>query len=113
MAKKRKEGSGGAREGSGRRKIGSSNETFSLTADEKKLLKRFTGNSKSKAVRFAIRKTYGGCLHDIVEERDDFVLFCISCKKEITEDFKEFTNPQPLPDEYPDADKNPYFDNFL
>jgi hypothetical protein len=94
MDKKRKTGSGGKREGCGRKQMGMTSETFSLSETEKIILKSFNNNRlKSKAIRFAIRKTYGACLHENTEKRKSLVLFCIACKKEITENFDEFLNP--------------------
>lgn len=57
----------------------------------------------------AIRNTFGGCLHDIIEESPDGILYCHSCKMAITEEFKEFLNPEPLPE----SNTNPYFDTFI
>lgn len=55
---------GGQRQGSGRKNKGLKNETFSLRLDERELIGNFI--NRNLAVRYAIRKTFGLCLHPII-----------------------------------------------
>ncbi len=75
---------GGQRQGSGRKNKGLKNETFSLRLDERELIGDFL--NRNLAVRYAIRKTFGLCLHPIIS-MDDNGKKCDICGQENPDEY--------------------------